>query len=76
MDKALEAASAHLRVMEGRIKKQEALISQLRKDGADTTEATRKLDLLLVALEEMQLQIARLTPSATDRAGAKKKPRA
>jgi hypothetical protein len=48
------------------------LISQLRKDGAETTEATRKLDLLLVALEEMQLQIARLTPSAIDRAGVKK----
>jgi hypothetical protein len=57
------AALDHIRLMETRIRTQEAAIEQLKQAGQDTSQAVAKLNLLRSALEEMRLQIARLIPT-------------
>ena len=57
------AALGHIRLMEGRIQQQEAVIERLKQAGEDTSQAVVKLNLLRSALDEMRLQIARLVPT-------------
>ena len=64
MDPIFSAAIEHIRVMEGRITKQQAAIERLRMLREATADAEHRLRLLRAALEEMRIQLAQLTPSA------------
>jgi hypothetical protein len=64
MDPILSAAIEHIRLMEGRITKQEAAIERLRILREATADAEQRLRLLRAALEEMRIQLAQLTPTA------------
>ena len=63
MDPIFSAAIEHIRVMEGRITKQESAIERLRMTGEDSSDAERRLRLLRAALAEMRTQLAQLTPT-------------
>ena len=64
MDPIFSAAIEHIRVMEGRITKQQGAIERLRMLREDASDAERRLRLLRAALEQMRLQLAQLTPTA------------
>ena len=64
MDPILSAAIEHIRVMEGRIAKQEAAIERLKVQREDTADAQQRVRLLGAALQEMRIQLAQLTPTA------------
>jgi hypothetical protein len=64
MERIVAAAIEHIRVMEGRITKQEAAIERLRNLREDASDAERRLKLLRTALQEMRIQLAQLTPTA------------
>jgi hypothetical protein len=64
MESVIAAAIEHIRVMEGRITKQEAAIERLRILREDASDAERRLTLLRTALDEMRIQLAQLTPTA------------
>lgn len=63
MDPIFSAAIEHIRVMEGRITKQESAIERLRMMSEDSSDAERRLRLLRAALAEMRTQLAQLTPT-------------
>ena len=63
MDPIFAAAIEHIRVMEGRITKQESAIERLRMMREDSSDAKRRLRLLRAALAEMRTQLAQLTPT-------------
>lgn len=63
MDPIFSAANEHIRVMEGRITKQESAIERLRMMSEDSSDAERRLRLLRAALAEMRTQLAQLTPT-------------
>jgi hypothetical protein len=63
MDPIFAAAIEHIRVMEGRITKQESAIERLRVMREDSSDAERRLRLLRAALAEMRTQLAQLTPT-------------
>jgi hypothetical protein len=63
MNKPFAAAIQHIRLMETRIKEQQAAIERLKQSGEDPTPSASRLRLLQAALEEMRLQLARLVPS-------------
>jgi len=63
MEPFFTAAIEHIRVMEGRITKQKAAIERLRMLRQDASDAERRLMLLRVALDEMRIQLAQLTPT-------------
>jgi hypothetical protein len=52
--------------MEARIKTQSALVERLSRSGEDASDAVKRLNLLLSALEEMKLQLARLAQTEMD----------
>ena len=52
--------------MEARIKTQSALVERLSQSGEDASDAVKRLDLLLSALEKMKLQLGRLAQTAMD----------
>jgi len=56
----------HIRVMETRIAEQAAEIERLRLFGQDISEAMRRLKLLHHALDEMRIQLGRLSLSEMD----------
>lgn len=60
------SASEHIRQMEERIKEQVNRIETLRLSGADTSQATQRLNLLQHALEEMRAQLGSLSPTPLD----------
>lgn len=64
MDPIFSAAIEHIRVMDGRITKQQDAIERLRMLREDASDAERRLRLLRAALEEMRIQLAQLTPTA------------
>ena len=64
MDPIFSAAIEHIRVMDGRITKQQDAIKRLRMLREDASDAERRLRLLRAALEEMRIQLAQLTPTA------------
>ena len=63
MEATFTGAIEHIRIMEGRIRQQEAAIGYLKTAGLDTSAAVRRLNLLHSALEEMRIQLAQLTPT-------------
>ena len=63
MQPIFSAVIEHIRVMEGRIRQQDDAIRFLKAAGRDTLEADRRLKLLRVALDEMRIQLAPLTPT-------------
>jgi len=64
MEPIIAAAIEHIRVMERRITKQEAAIERLSILREDASDAEQRLKLLRIALEEMRIQLAQLTPTA------------
>jgi hypothetical protein len=58
------AAIEHMRVMENRIRHQEAAIHLLKNESRDTTDAERRLTLLHAVSQEMRIQLAQLAPTA------------
>lgn len=56
----------HIRVIEDRIKEQTATIERLRLSGRETSAAFVRLSLLQHALEEMKIQLGRISPTALD----------
>jgi hypothetical protein len=71
MDPIFSAAIEHIRVMDGRITKQEDAIERLRMLREDASDAERRLRLLRAALDEMRIQLAQLTPTAEQVAAIK-----
>jgi hypothetical protein len=67
MPSKADPADAHLRVMEERIKTQSALVENLHQNGQDASGAVQRLNLLLKALEEMQLQLPQLSETEMDK---------
>jgi hypothetical protein len=61
-----DPAGEHIRVMEARIESQAALLERLQQSGQDTSDAVRRLDLLLSALEAMRLELGRLAQTEMD----------
>jgi hypothetical protein len=64
MEPTYAAATEHMRVMEDRIRQQEAAIHLLKNENQDTTDAERRLTLLHAVSQEMRLQLAQLAPTA------------
>jgi hypothetical protein len=62
----LDPAREHIRRMESRIEQQKAAIEQLKLSGQDVSDATRRLNLLERAMEEVRLQLGQLSPTAMD----------
>jgi hypothetical protein len=63
MKPTFAAAIEHIRVMEERIRQQEAAIHLLKTEGRDTTDADRRLKLLHAVSQEMRIQLAHLGPT-------------
>jgi hypothetical protein len=66
MDTVSAAADHHVRVMEARIEKQKALVQELEAAGADAAEQIQRLDLLVRVLDEMRIQLGKLSPTELD----------
>jgi hypothetical protein len=52
--------------MKLRIEQQVESIERLKQSGQDASEATRRLSLLLRALDEMRIQLGQLAPTERD----------
>lgn len=63
MEPTFAAAIEHIRVMEERLRQQEAAIHLLKTEGRDTTDADLRLKLLCVVSQEMRIQLAHLAPT-------------
>lgn len=66
MPKYSESALEHIRVMETRIARQTELVERLQNSGEDSSEATKRLELLKSVLTEMRSQLGPLTPTDAD----------
>jgi hypothetical protein len=60
------AARTHIQVMEKRIADQRRLIHAAEAAGRDTQEIQQRLQLIEHALSAMQVELARLLPTAMD----------
>ena len=63
MEPTFPLAIDHIRIMEARIRQQEATIERLAREGLETSSAVRRLKLLLSTLEDMRLPLAQLAPT-------------
>jgi hypothetical protein len=69
MTKKLCPVRDHIRLMESRIEQQTTEIERLKRLGQDASDGERRLGLLRRALEEVRIQLSRLSPTDLDAKG-------